>query len=134
MTEALKLTKQQRQKVFNCRTGYGIAAYKIADNCIGNFEFFIDRQNRMCYIGNGKPVEFDVQYGEDGDESEVNIVPPEPETPFQLLRDMYSELWAMHNFMLEADLYEEGYFTGRWVADVDKLLKQADLILKQQST
>ena len=67
--EGLRLTKTQRERVYNSRVGYGVAAYKSADNEICNFEFFIDRQNRMCYIGNGKPVEFEVQRDEDDEET-----------------------------------------------------------------
>lgn len=64
----LKLTKGQRNQVFDCRVGYGVAAYKSAENEICYFEFFVDRHNRMCYITTGKPVEFDVRYDVLGNE------------------------------------------------------------------
>ena len=72
--EGLRLTKAQRDLVFNCRVGYGVAAYKSSDNTIISFEFFIDRQNRMCYISNGKPIEFEVSRDDEGLEVSAVIV------------------------------------------------------------
>jgi len=60
--EGLRLTKAQTARVFDCRVGYGIAAYKSADHEIVEFEFFIDLIGRFRYIGNGKPVALGIQY------------------------------------------------------------------------
>ena len=69
--EGLSLTKAQTRRVFDCRVGYGIAAYKAADHEIVSFEFFIDLNGRFRYIGNGKPVALSIQYDSDGVEKRV---------------------------------------------------------------
>ncbi len=69
--DGLSLTKAQRRRVFDCRVGYGIAAYKAADHEIVDFEFFIDSIGRFRYIGNGKPVALGIQYDSDGVEERV---------------------------------------------------------------
>lgn len=69
--DGLSLTKAQKRRVFDCRVGYGIAAYKAADDVIVDFEFFIDSIGRFRYIGNGKPVALGIQYDSDGVEERV---------------------------------------------------------------
>lgn len=69
--DGLSLTKAQKRRVFDCRVGYGIAAYKADDDAIVSFEFFIDSIGRFRYIGNGKPVALGIQYDSDGVEERV---------------------------------------------------------------
>lgn len=69
--DGISLTKAQKRRVFDCRVGYGIAAYKAADDVIVDFEFFIDSIGRFRYIGNGKPVALGIQYATDGVEERV---------------------------------------------------------------
>jgi hypothetical protein len=75
--DQLRLTPKQKDKIFAARVGYGIASYKSEERTITEFEFFLDRQNRMCYIASGKPVEFEVHRDSDGDERFVNLTDTE---------------------------------------------------------
>lgn len=71
----LTLTRTQTQRVWDCRVGYGIAAYKAADHEIVSFEFFIDLIGRFRYIGNGKPIALGIQHNSDGVEERVIELP-----------------------------------------------------------
>lgn len=66
MSRIVNLTKVQKKKLFGCGVGVGIVAYKVNDNTICDFEFYLDKNNTMRFVGNGEPVVFDVQREEDG--------------------------------------------------------------------
>lgn len=60
----VRLTKAQRKNLFDCHVGVGVLAYKSAADTITETEFYVDPKNRICYIGNGRPVEIELQYDE----------------------------------------------------------------------
>lgn len=51
-----RLSKQQRQELFNVGEGVGVMHIKSAPNCILTIEFYIDPHGILRYIKNGVPV------------------------------------------------------------------------------
>lgn len=84
----IRLTRAQQRKIFDRHVGVGVLAYKSAQNEITETEFYIDPKNRMCYIANGKPVEFQVHRDQDGFEERVEPVYAGFEALIALYRDM----------------------------------------------
>ena len=51
----MKLTKKQNADLFNCHIGVGFIAFKSAENTIKKLEFFVGKNNEICFINDSIP-------------------------------------------------------------------------------
>ena len=51
----MKLTKKQKDKLYNCHTGVGFIAYKSTENEIQSFEFYVGRDNKVRFLSDSAP-------------------------------------------------------------------------------
>lgn len=109
----IRLTKAQRQRIFDCGVGVGVVAYKMADDQLSEFEFYLDRKNQMRFVGNGAPVRFEVERDEDGFETCAKVV--EYDTEMQARADILNRA-VEHRQRLFPDDVGNG-----WIDSIDRL-------------
>jgi hypothetical protein len=81
---------------------------------ISQTEIYIDPQDRLCYVSNGKPVEFEVERDEDGLIAAVVSTPDDELTALrqqieQLTAEREVLMRAVYHCMYEFDIHAFGF-------------------------
>ena len=74
MAALIKTTLGQRKKLYLCRNGVGLIAYKSSDNTICEAEFFVDSMGQLCFTSNGTPLHLSVADDDFGNVRGIQIV------------------------------------------------------------
>ena len=73
MAALIKTTPGQRKKLYLCRNGVGLIAYKVDHNLTCEVEFFTNPAGQLCYTANGAPLKMEVA-DESGEIREIEVL------------------------------------------------------------